>query len=116
LDGAPKRAFPNTATYTDGMSSDLLPLPPTETFDTAILARTIAPVRNQFSPELADEILRWDFTSEDQQRMAELSGKARTGELTTEEEAQLDSYVRIAHFVNLMQAKARLALRTAGRD
>ena len=98
------------------MSSDLLPQFVAETFDTAILARTIAPVRNQFSPELAEEILHWDFTPEDQRRMAELSGKARTGELTADEESQLDSYVRIAHFVNLMQAKARLALRSAGRN
>ncbi|MEX2173478.1 MAG: hypothetical protein WD872_03895 [Pirellulaceae bacterium] len=91
------------------MNSDLLSSPIVATFDTAILTRTIAPVRSQFSPEVAGEILQWDFSPEDQREMANLSAKASAGTLTVEEEAKIDSYIRVSHIVNLLQAKARLA-------
>lgn len=97
------------------MSNDLL-TSPAATFDTAILTRTITPVRNHFSPEVAAEILHWDFSPEDQQEMATLSAKARAGTLTKDEEAQIDSYIRVAHIVNLLQAKARLALKPAASN
>lgn len=97
--------------YNIPMSSDLLPSPAVATFDTAILTRTIAPVRSQFSPEVAAEILHWDFSAEDQREMAALSEKARAGALTPEEEAQIDSYIRVSHIVNLLQAKARLSIK-----
>ncbi len=104
-----------TAGYNTLTSSDLLPSPAVATFDTAILTRTIAPVRSQFSPEVAAEILRWDFSSEDQREMANLSAKARAGTLPPDAEAKIDSYIRVSHIVNLLQAKARLAIKqTAG--
>ena len=46
--------------------------------------------------------------------MSELSAKARTGSLSPTEEMEIDSYVRVAHIVNLMQAKARLAVKQFG--
>jgi hypothetical protein len=48
--------------------------------------------------------------------MSELSAKARRGELSAEEEAEIDSYVRVGHIVNLMQAKARLAIKQASQN
>ena len=48
--------------------------------------------------------------------MAELSAKATAGELNREEEAEIDSYVRVGHIVNLMQAKARLAMNQSPRN
>jgi hypothetical protein len=47
--------------------------------------------------------------------MAELSAKARAGELSAQEESQIDSYIRVAHIMNLMQAKARLSVKQAAR-
>jgi len=41
--------------------------------------------------------------------MAELSAKARAGELTPHEEAEIDSQVQVGQIVNLIEAKARLA-------
>jgi len=93
------------------MSTNLLPTPAIETFDTAILTRAIAPDRKSLPRAVAEEILQWDFPPEDKQRMADLSAKARVGELTAEEEAEIDSYVRVGQIVNLMQAKAQLAIR-----
>ena len=93
-----------------------MPSDAVETFDTAILTRAISPSRSTLSREAAQEILRWDFSPEDQQRMAELSTKARHGDLTPDEEAEIDSYVRVGHIVNLMQAKARLAIKQAPQN
>jgi hypothetical protein len=95
---------------------NLMPSPAVETFDTAILARAILPASKALSRDLAEEILQWDFPPEDKQRMAELSAKARAGELNAVEEAEIDSYVRVGHIVNVMQAKARLAIKQAGRN
>jgi hypothetical protein len=93
-----------------------MPTAAVETFDTAILTRAISPARSTLSRTAAQEILQWDFPREDKQRMAELSAKARAGALSAEEEAEIDSYVRVGHIVNLMQAKARLAIKQAARD
>jgi hypothetical protein len=89
--------------------------PAVESFDTAILTRAISPVRKSLSRDVAEEILQWDFPAEDKVRMAELSAKARAGELSVEEETEIDSYVRVGHIVNLMQAKARLAIKQAAK-
>lgn len=98
------------------MVTNLMPSLPVETFDTAILTRAISSIQKSLPPEIAEEILQWDFPPEDKQRMAELSAKARAGELSTDEEAQIDSYVRVGHIINLMQAKARLAIKQAARS
>lgn len=95
------------------MSLSLSPSSCVETFDTAILTRAISPERKPLPREVAQEILAWDFPPEDKERMAQLSEKARAGELSANEEAQIDSYVRVGHIINLMQAKARLAIKQA---
>jgi hypothetical protein len=95
------------------MKRDLTPSSAMEMFDTAILTRVIAPDETLLSKTLAEEILRWDFTSDDGRRMAELSAKARAGSLSADEETEIDSYVRVGHIVNLLQAKARLMLKRA---
>ncbi len=97
------------------MTTNLMPSHAVETFDTAILTRAISPARQSISREIAEQILEWDFPPEDQERMAELSAKARAGALNAEEETEIDSYVRVGHIVNLMQAKARLAIKQAAR-
>jgi hypothetical protein len=98
------------------MSTGLTPTFPVETFDTAILTRAISPTRTSLPRDLAREILQWDFPPEDKQRMSELSAKVRAGGLTEQEEAEIDSYVRVGHIVNLMQAKARHALKHATQN
>ncbi|HEY2411999.1 MAG TPA: hypothetical protein VGI40_07140 [Pirellulaceae bacterium] len=98
------------------MTTNLMPSPAVETFDTAILARTIYPTRKSLPPGIAEEILQWDFSPEDKRRMGELSVKANEGELSAQEEEEIDSYIRVGHIVNLMQAKARLAIKQGARD
>jgi hypothetical protein len=98
------------------MTTNLMPSPAVCTFDTAILTRAISPDRESLSRDVAEIILQWDFPPEDKKRMANLSAKASNGELNAEEEAEIDSYVRVGHIVNLMQAKARLAIKQATQN
>jgi hypothetical protein len=50
------------------------------------------------------------FTEADRRRMHELAVKNQKGALTAKEERDLDSYVRIGRFLDLLGAKAMKAL------
>jgi hypothetical protein len=63
--------------------------------DAQIFDRVVSRGGRALSRHMAEEILSWDFVQEDLDRMRELSAKVRAGELSTNEEAELDSYVRV---------------------
>jgi uncharacterized protein YnzC (UPF0291/DUF896 family) len=65
-----------------------------------------------FSPEAARAILDLRFDSEALSRMNELAEKNRQGALTESERQEMEKYLRVGSFLNLMQAKARLSLRS----
>ena len=75
-----------------------------------ILSRVIAPKKQDFPPAMADLILGFNFPQEDLDRMDELAQKAREGTLTGEEEAEINAYERVGHFLSLLQSKARTSL------
>jgi hypothetical protein len=81
--------------------------------EVAILDRLIDPARPTLSPDAAQSILRIEFKQEDRDRMTQLAEKAREGSLTADEQAEIDSYERIGHFLSLMKSKARVSLRSA---
>ena len=62
------------------------------------------------SPESARAILDLRFDPSALRRMNELAEKNRQGTLTEPERQEMDKYVRVGNFLNLMQAKARLFL------
>jgi len=82
-------------------------LPPHEA---AILSRLIDPDRPSLSPEGARAILALDFSPADKDRMRCLSAQAREGTLNSDEQAEIDGYERIGHFLNILQSKARRSL------
>jgi hypothetical protein len=43
--------------------------------------------------------------------MRDLSEKARQGELTADEQREIDNYERVGHYLAILQSKARMALR-----
>ena len=88
---------------------------PTATAEAAILSRLIKPNRAEFSPEVAEALLRLDFDPADRDRMHELAVKGQEGSLTKTEEEELDSYRRIGYFVDLLRSKARISLQRHGR-
>jgi hypothetical protein len=65
------------------------------------------------SPESAKAILDLRFDLPALGRMNELAEKNRQGTLTDSERQEMDSYVRVGNFLNLMQAKARLVISPA---
>jgi uncharacterized protein YnzC (UPF0291/DUF896 family) len=76
-----------------------------------ILSRVIAPENPTFPPDTARIMLTFDFRKEDRERMELLAEKARAGTLTAEEQAEIDCYERVGHFLSLLRAKARISLR-----
>jgi hypothetical protein len=58
--------------------------------EAAIVGRLIQPDRDDFSPDVARELLGLQFGPEDQARMRELSLKAQEGTLTNSEQIEVE--------------------------
>lgn len=89
---------------------------PTETnnTDAAILARILGPEQPSLPPEAARVFLALRFPQSDLDRMHELAVKNQVGELTELDQRELEAYRRVGRFLDLLSAKARLALRQRG--
>jgi uncharacterized protein YnzC (UPF0291/DUF896 family) len=75
-----------------------------------ILQRLIEADEGEMSPETARYILALTLPRCDQQRMDQLSDKARLERLTAEEQAALAAYRRVVDFVERLREKARAVL------
>ena len=89
------------------MSSQLV----TPNTEAAILARLIPPKEN-VSREVAQYLLSIDFESSDVERMNRLAEQAREGNLTAEENAELDSYLHVGNLLSILQSNARRLLQS----
>lgn len=87
---------------------------PVGTSEAAILDRIVHPDQPTFSPDAARGILELDFDQADKARMRELSAKAREGTLTPDEQAAINNYERVGHFLNILQSKALRSLKGGG--
>jgi hypothetical protein len=79
----------------------------------AILARTIRPNETTMTADAARAILQFRLCADDERRVNELCAKARDGTLAAEERSELDEYEQVAGLLEVLQSKARLALREA---
>jgi len=61
---------------------------------------------------VASYILRLGFPDTDRSRMGDLSEKAQSGSLSSDETAELEAYCHAAAFLSVLQSKARVALKT----
>ena len=77
------------------------------------IERMMQTASGQMNREAAEAILRWHFAESDQAKVAELSAKARRGELTSEEAAELDWYLLLGDFLSIVQSRARIGLANA---
>lgn len=82
------------------------------TIDGDILARVVNPNRGDLPQDLATVVLKFDFTSDDRDKMKALAEKARNGELSEQEQAELDGFVRVGQFISMMKSKARVSLQS----
>ena len=84
-------------------------------YGSEILVRTIRPNDGGLSSEAARAMLDFRLSKDDTVRVNDLAAKARAGDLTAEERAELDDYERITALLEIMQSKARLSLKQAGQ-
>jgi hypothetical protein len=81
-----------------------------------ILARLIQLGQEELSRGAAEYLLSLQFSDRDLARMNELSELAREGKLTSEEQAELDSYLHVGNLIAIMQSKGRRALQRPGNN
>ena len=84
----------------------------TSSTDAAIITRMIHPEKADLPNDAAQALLQlFRFDQTDLDRMHELAVKNQDDALTPAEKAELESYLRVSYFVDLMHAKARLSLK-----
>ncbi len=87
-------------------------LPPTT--EAAIWARVINP-NGQLTPPVARAILKLEFSADDQARMHELAEKAQEGELTPEEQFEIDNFERVGNMLAILKSQSRKLLKKCAR-
>jgi hypothetical protein len=79
--------------------------------EAAIIARMIHPEKADLPSDAAQALLRVRIDQADLDRMHELAVKNQDDALTPAEKVELENYLRVAYFIDLMHAKARLSLK-----
>lgn len=82
----------------------------TSNTEAAILARLMQSNERELPPEVARYILSIQFTPGDLDRINELSEKAQNGDLTDQEQIEMESYLHVGNLISIMQSKARRSL------
>ncbi len=72
--------------------------------------RIVQPDESDLPPQAAEYFLRLGFNKADRIRMDLLAEKARKGSLTLAEQNELNNYMNLGWFLDLMKSKARLSL------
>jgi hypothetical protein len=81
---------------------------------TEILEGVVQPVDPSFAPEFARLMLGLRLSDAAQERVRELLQRWNAGSLEASEQTALDNYLLVGQFIDLLKAKAQLALqRTA---
>ncbi len=81
------------------------------TVETAALDRMLDALGRCLSPESAQQVIELRADSGLQARLEVLAGKSTNGELTVDERAEYETYIRALDFITVLQSKARAALR-----
>jgi hypothetical protein len=79
-----------------------------------ILTDVINPQGSDFSAPVAHEILNLRYSDQAQARIRVLLSRNNAGTISADERADLDKYLRVGQFIDLIQAKARLSLAARG--
>lgn len=80
--------------------------------ESEILADVIAPDQGDLTSEVARSVLRWKFTDRARARMNDLADRNNNGTITVPERQDLEKYLRVGSLINIVQAKARLSLKS----
>ncbi|MDI1314966.1 hypothetical protein [Prosthecobacter sp.] len=77
-----------------------------------LLRRVVDPQRAGWSAEAAQSILALSFSPADLNRATELAEKAGTGEMTADEQREMEGYRHVGRFLELVKSRARLSLKS----
>jgi hypothetical protein len=88
----------------------------TSNTEAAILARVLESDPSTITPDVARYLLSMQLPRGDEERVNELSAKARAGSLSESETQELDSYLHIGRLLAVMQSRARRLLNNSGSD
>lgn len=80
-----------------------------ETF-AEVWERTIQPNEGDLPADAARYFLKLRFSEDDRTRMNGLAAKARAGNLTQEEDTEMQNYMQLGWFLDLIKSKARRSL------
>ncbi len=78
-----------------------------------ILGEVVAPDRPGLPEEVARSILSLHFSEGARKRIRRLIEANNRGSIAAEEKGELDKYLRVGQFLDLLQAKARVSLAQA---
>jgi hypothetical protein len=81
-----------------------------------ILSAVVAANEGGLPSDAARTILGLHFREDAIERMNTLAERNRRGQITEVERSELEKYLRVGTFLNLIQAKARLSLEQAPAD
>ncbi|MBV9123486.1 MAG: hypothetical protein JO112_09025 [Planctomycetes bacterium] len=76
----------------------------------AVLDRILDPLARSFTPEAARALMDFRADPTTQAHIVELADKCNEGQLTPEERAEYEAYVRAIDFIAILQSKARQIL------
>lgn len=78
-----------------------------------IFTDIIAPSQSHLGVEVARAFLRWKFSEGAIARMNVVATRNNIGAITVEKREDPERYLRVGSLINLLQAKARLSLKSA---
>jgi len=71
--------------------------------------------QNEMTEEVAQTVLRFQFSGTDKERMHELALKNQAGKLTSAEQEELENYCRVGSVLDYLSSRARLTLKRRGK-
>ena len=75
-----------------------------------ILADVLSPDQGDLPTAVAEAVLLWKFNHRDTAHINELARRNQSGKISAVEREELERYLRVGSFLNLLQAKARRSL------
>jgi len=88
----------------------------TPTTDSDILQSLVFPFDEDLDPQAAQSLLQIRFDPKSTKRINQLLQKNQRGRISAEERILLEKFVRMGKFIDVLQAKARRALKKAGHS
>ncbi len=90
-----------------------MPQTPFSTTEADISARIVHPENGNLPQEVSHLILNLRFETEDISRMDELAEKNNHGLLSEIEHQEMEKYLRVGNFLNLLHVKAQRSLQNS---